>query len=154
GTEIKIQPYETDLINWEREATNPVLTPVEQPNGEEWGTLYNGDADVVKIGDYWVMFYFTDTPVQIGDKVKPNNVIDSFAVSKDMVNWHKSDYKLTEKNTTYARSYAHKTAVVKKNGVVYHYYNAVAYQERAMSLSTPVDRSRVMEAKDITQDGH
>lgn len=154
GPEVMNQAYSTDLINWEREETNPVLTPFEQPNGEEWGTLYNGDADVVKIGDYWVMFYFTDTPVQIGDKIKPNNVIDSFAVSKDMVNWHKSDYKLTEKNTTYARSYAHKPAVVKKNGVVYHYYNAVAYQERAMALSTSVDLSPVKEAKHILENSN
>lgn len=151
GPEVMNQAYSTDLINWDREESNPVLTPFEQPNGENWGTLYNGDADVVKIGDYWVMFYFTDTPVKIGDKIKPNNVIDSFAVSKDMVNWHKSDYQLTSKNSTYARSYAHKPAVVKKNGVVYHYYNAVAYQERGMALATSVDLSPLREAKYVLE---
>ncbi|WP_105567014.1 cadherin-like beta sandwich domain-containing protein [Microbacterium halophytorum] len=154
GPEVMNQAYSTDLINWDREEANPVLTPFEQPNGETWGTLYNGDADVVKIGDYWVMFYFTDTPVKIGDKIKPNNVIDSFAVSKDMVNWQKSAYKLTAKNDTYARSYAHKPAVVKKNGVVYHYYNAVAYQERGMALATSVDLSPVREAKHILQNSN
>jgi predicted GH43/DUF377 family glycosyl hydrolase len=151
GPEVMNQAYSTDLINWQREENNPVLSPFVQPNGDTWGTLYNGDADVVKVGDYWVMFYFTDTPVRIGNKVKPNNVIDSFAVSTDMVHWHKSNIQLTAKNSTYARSYAHKPAVVKKNGVVYHYYNAVAYQERAMALSTSVDLSPVREAKHILE---
>ncbi|MCI1936114.1 MAG: cadherin-like beta sandwich domain-containing protein [Bifidobacteriaceae bacterium] len=154
GPEVMNQAYSTDLIHWTREANNPVLQTVTQPNGEQWGQLYNGDADVVKIGDYWVMFYFTDTPVKIGNKIKPNNVIDSFAVSKDMVHWTKSDYKLTAKNSTFAKSYAHKPAVVKKNGVVYHYYNAVSNQDRNMALSTSVDLSPIKEAKHVLENSN
>ena len=102
GPEVMCQAYSEDLTHWEREATNPVLNQDTSPSGDVWGDSHNADADVVKIGDYWVMFYFTSSP---------GGIIDSFAVSKDMVHWEKSYIPLTERNSTYSSTYAHKPAL-------------------------------------------
>ena len=68
------------------------------------GDSHNADADVVKLG-------------LLGDVLLyqlPGGIIDSFAVSKDMVHWEKSYIPLTERNNTYSSTYAHKPCVVKK----------------------------------------
>ena len=143
GPEVMCQAYSEDLTHWEREATNPVLNQDTSPSGDVWGDSHNADADVVKIGDYWVMFYFTSSP---------GGIIDSFAVSKDMVHWEKSYIPLTERNSTYSSTYAHKPCVVKKNGVVYHYYNAVGSEGRLIALDTSIDLSALQRAQAISPD--
>lgn len=141
GPEVMCQAYSQDLLHWEREATNPVLNQDISPSGAIWGDSHNADADVVKIGDYWVMFYFTSSP---------GGIIDSFAVSKDMVHWEKSYIPLTKRNNTYSSTYAHKPCVVKKNGVVYHYYNAVGSEGRLIALDTSIDLSALQRAQAIS----
>ena len=134
-----------DYTNWERmnndDDTNLLIDAgTISPAGGAWGTMQNGDADVVKIGDYWVMFYFTNH----------GGIIDSFAVSKDLENWELSYMDLIRPNNTWSYEYAHKPCVIKKNGVVYHYFNAVGDQGRNIGLSTSIDLSVLREAKAIT----
>lgn len=143
GPEVMCQAYSEDLINWQREEKNPVLNKDVSPSGENWGDSHNADADVVRIGDYWVMFYFTSSP---------GGIIDSFAVSKDMVNWTKSYLPLTKRNDTYSSTYAHKPCVFKKNGVVYHFYNAVGTEGRLIALDTSIDLTAVKKAQEINPD--
>lgn len=133
-----------DILHWTRMDTNPLIVP---ENG--WGNTHNADPDVVKIGDYWVMFYFTSKPGQSG-------VIDSFAVSKDMTHWQKSFKSLTELNDSWCCWHAHKPCVVKHNGVVYHYYCAVTwYPEyaRTIAVNTSIDLRILKQAQsyDTTQ---
>ena len=133
-----------DILHWTRMDTNPLIVP---ENG--WGNTHNADPDVVKIGDYWVMFYFTSKPGQSG-------VIDSFSVSKDMTHWQKSFKSLTELNDSWCCWHAHKPCVVKHNGVVYHYYCAVTwYPEyaRTIAVNTSIDLRILKQAQsyDTTQ---
>ena len=53
----------------------------------------------------------------------------------------KSYIPLTERNSTYSSTYAHKPKEIKKNGVVYHYYNAVGSEGRLIALDTSIDLS-------------
>jgi predicted GH43/DUF377 family glycosyl hydrolase len=68
--------YSDDLATWRREDRNPVILESTDAGGAAWGAVINGDPDVVKIGEYWVMFYFADTPTEHG-------IVDTFAVSPD-----------------------------------------------------------------------
>ena len=69
-----------------------------------------------------------------------------------MVHWEKSYIPLTERNSTYSSTYAHKPCVVKKNGVVYHYYNAVGSEGRLIALDTSIDLSALQRAQAISPD--
>lgn len=144
GPEVMCGAVSDDLKNWTRMETNPLLNTETSPSGDIWGASHNADADVVKIGEYWVMFYFTSSP---------GGIIDSFAVSKDLQHWQKSFLPLTQRNDTWSSTYAHKPCVVKKNGVVYHYYNAVGSEGRAIAVDTSVDLSVMKTASALMQGG-
>jgi len=139
GPEIMCGATSPDLIHWTRMETNPLLNTDKAPNGGTWGSSHNADADVVKVGDYWVMHYFTATP--------SSGIVDSFAVSTDLVNWQKSYITTTARNSTWSSTYSHKPCVVKNNGVVYHYYCAVGNQGRVIAVDTSIDLSAMQEAR-------
>jgi len=117
GHEWMSMAYSDDLIHWRREESNPVLKASLDQGGRAWGERQTGDCEVVRIGSTWVMVYFTDSPY---------GIIDSFAVSKDLVHWTESHIPLRLRNQPYNCTFAHKPCLFKHNGVVYHYYNAVA----------------------------
>lgn len=116
GPEIMCMAYSDDLLDWTREENNPLLTVTKDESGNQWGAQLSADADVVKIGDTWVMFYFTDSP---------HSIIDTFALSKDMVHWQKSYVPLRSTDKDYNSLCAHKPCVFKYEGVVYHFYCSV-----------------------------
>ena len=85
-----------------------------------------------RVGDLWVMFYF-------GAGWKPK-AFDTFAVSRDLVNWTKWDGPhLVEPSEPWDETYAHKPWVLKHDGVVYHYYCAVGKEGRVIALATSKD---------------
>lgn len=127
GPEKMCIAYSHDLVNWTREENNPALNYTEDLDGNRWGSTHNADADVVKIGDRWVMFYFSDTP---------QGIVDTFAVSEDMVSWRKSYIPLRERDKNYNSDCAHKPCVIKYKGVVYHFYCAVGKEGRVIALAT------------------
>jgi predicted GH43/DUF377 family glycosyl hydrolase len=115
-----------DMTNWKRFGTEPV---VHHPVG------ITGDPQIQKIGDVWVMFYFG----AFWEDRK--GAFNRFACSYDLVNW--TDWtgdNLVESSEPFDELYAHKSYVVKHNGVVYHFYNAVNKKEqRGIAVATSKD---------------
>ena len=115
-----------DMINWTRFQTEPV---VHHPVG------ITGDPQIQKIGDVWIMFYFG---AFWQDR---KGAFNRFACSYDLINW--TDWtgdNLIESSESYDELYAHKSYVVKHNGVVYHFYNAVNKKEqRGIAVATSKD---------------
>jgi predicted GH43/DUF377 family glycosyl hydrolase len=112
-----------DMVTWKRIGNNPVIT-------RHKGIC--GDAQIVRIGDVYVMFYF-------GAFWKPG-AFERFACSYDLVNW--TDWTgedLVSPSEDYDSTYAHKPWVIKWNGVVYHFYNAVGSRGRVIALATSED---------------
>ncbi len=112
-----------DMVTWKRYGENPVITK---------GKGICGDAQIAKIGDIYVMFYF-------GAFWKPG-AFERFACSYDLINW--TDWEgedLLASSEEYDKKYAHKPWVIKWNGVVYHFYNAVGNSGRVIALATSKD---------------
>jgi predicted GH43/DUF377 family glycosyl hydrolase len=112
-----------DMMNWKRFGSGPLITR---------GKGICGDAQIAKIGDIYVMFYF-------GAFWKPG-AFERFACSYDLVNW--TDWQgddLIAPSENYDLEYAHKPCVIKWNGVVYHFYNAVGNEGRVIALATSVN---------------
>jgi len=115
-----------NMLNWKRLGDNPVIT-------RHKGIC--GDAQITKIDDIYVMFYF-------GAFWKPG-AFERFACSYNLVNWtdwHGDD--LVAPSEDYDREYAHKPWVIKWNGTVYHFYNAVGSEGRVIALATSKDLTR------------
>lgn len=124
-----------DMKTWKRYSGNPVFAH------EADGTI-TGDAHIQKMGDVYVMFYFS--AFEPSRKYKAFN---TFAASYDLVNW--TDWKgadLIIPSKNYDELFAHKSYVVKHDGVVYHFYCAVNNTEQrgiAIATSKPMGRSTV-----------
>ena len=115
-----------DMQHWKRFQIDPVM---------HHKIGITGDAVIQKINDVWVMFYFG--AFWEGRK----DAFNRFACSYNLVDW--TDWKgedLIKPSTSFDSKYAHKPFVVKWNGVVYHFYNAVDDKEnRAIAVATSVD---------------
>lgn len=112
-----------DMKTWKRFGENPVITKYS-------GIC--GDAQIAQIGDVYVMFYF-------GAFWKPG-AFERFACSYDLIHWTDWDGEdLIAPSEDYDKTYAHKPWVIKWNGVVYHFYNAVGNRGRVIALATSKD---------------
>lgn len=112
-----------DMMTWKRFGKDPVIT-------RNKGIC--GDAQIAKYNDLYIMFYF-------GAFWKPG-AFERFACSYDLINW--TDWEgpdLIASSEDYDSKYAHKPWVIKWNGVVYHFYNAVGNQGRVIALATSKD---------------
>lgn len=124
-----------DLKHWERYDGNPIFSHEAQ------GTI-TGDAQIAKMGDLYVMFYFSAF-----NPARPYLAYNTFACSYDMVTW--DDWQgddLIYPTKPYDEMFAHKSFVVKHDGVVYHFYCAVNNDEQrgiAVATSRPMGRSKV-----------
>jgi predicted GH43/DUF377 family glycosyl hydrolase len=112
-----------DMVSWKRYGKDPVITK------------YNGicgDAQIAKFNDLYIMFYF-------GAFWKPG-AFERFACSYDLINWTDwSGPDLISSSEDYDKVYAHKPWVIKWDGVVYHFYNAVGEKGRVIALATSKD---------------
>lgn len=118
-----------DMEYWERIGDRPVITK---------GRGICGDAQIVKINEVYVMFYF-------GHNWEDGNpgAFDRFACSYDLVNWTEwKGQNLIEPSEPYDKQYAHKPWVIKWEGVVYHFYNAVGEKGRVIALATSKDMTQ------------
>jgi len=115
-----------DLKHWER---NPIEPVVHHPAG------ITGDPHLQKMGDLWVMFYFG---AFWNDR---QGAFNRFACSYDLVHW--TDWtgdNLLQSSEDFDKRYAHKSCVIRHNGVVYHFYNAVNEKEkRGIAVATSAD---------------
>ncbi|MFC5410350.1 glycosylase [Larkinella bovis] len=123
GFENIAMAVSSDLTHWKRFGQEPLITRK---------TGICGDAQIAKMGDLYVMFYF-------GAFWKPG-AFERFACSYDLVNW--TDWQgedLIAPSEPYDKTYAHKPWVIKWKGVVYHFYNAVGEKGRVIAVATSKD---------------
>ncbi|MBS1565888.1 MAG: hypothetical protein JST39_15980 [Bacteroidetes bacterium] len=118
-----------DMLSWSRFGKDPVL---------DHNTGITGDAYIQQMGDLWVMFYF-------GAFWKnTSGAFNQFAVSRDLIHW--TEWKgdaLIAPSEPYDELFAHKSCVVKYNGVVYHFYCAVDKKEhRGIAVATSVNKGK------------
>lgn len=115
-----------DMKRWKRYSGNPVFAH-EAPG------VITGDAHIQKMGDLYVMFYFS--AFEPSRRYKAYN---TFAVSRDLVHWTDWNGKdLIVPSKPYDELFAHKSYVVKHNGVVYHFYCAVNNaDQRGIAVAT------------------
>ena len=132
-----------DMKTWKRYPGNPVFAH------EADGTI-TGDAHIQKMGDVYVMFYFSAF-----EPSRRYKAFNTFAASYDLVHWTDwtgEDLIIPSKN--YDELFAHKSYVVKHDGVVYHFYCAVNNAEQrgiAVATSKPMGRSAVRFPKTETK---
>ena len=124
-----------DLKKWKRYEGNPVFA-------NEVGGIITGDAQIAKMGDLYVMFYF-----KAYDPSRKYNAFNTFAVSRDLIHWQRWEGEdLIWPTKNYDEMFAHKSYVLKHNGVVYHFYCAVNNDQQrgiAVATSVPMGRSQV-----------
>lgn len=117
-----------DMANWKRFGKDPAINHHKG---------ISGDAVIQKIGDVWVMFYFG----AFWPGRKDYDAFNRFACSYDLVHWTEWDGPdLVAPSEPYDNWFAHKSCVVKHNGIVYHFYCAVnKNQDRGIAVATSVD---------------
>lgn len=118
-----------DMLHWKRFEVDPV---VHHKIG------ITGDGVIQKINNVWVMFYFG--AFWEGRK----DAFNRFACSYDLVHW--TDWNgddLIKPSESFDQKYAHKSFVIKYNGVVYHYYCAVDSKDhRGIAVATSIDKGK------------
>jgi predicted GH43/DUF377 family glycosyl hydrolase len=112
-----------DMVHWRHYGKQPVIDNFKG---------ISGDPQIVRMDDLWVMFYF-------GAGWK-KGAFDTFACSRDLVHWTKwSGEDLIKPSEPWDKTFAHKPWLLKHNGVVYHFYCAVAGDNRTIALATSRD---------------
>ena len=114
-----------DAVNWQRYGDSAVLD----------GTLGNSnnkivaDAQVIQKGNLYIMIYFA---LDYGEKA-----YSTFACSYDLVHWTKwHGEPLIKSEYPWENRHAHKSWIVRHNGVTYNYYCAVnSNNERFIALA-------------------
>ena len=114
-----------DGESWERMGDDPIIFD----DSVEQNQKINGDAQILKYKDLYVMLYF------IYDHQTAYN---TFACSYDLVHWTKwTGEPLIKSEYDWENLYAHKPWMVVDKGVVYHFYCAVNDKgERFIALAT------------------
>ena len=134
-----------DLKKWKRYDGNPIFA-------NEVGGIITGDAQIARMDNLspltthlsplYVMFYF-----KAYDPSRKYNAFNTFAVSRDLIHWQRWEGEdLIWPTKSYDEMFAHKSYVLKHNGVVYHFYCAVNNDQQrgiAVATSVPMGRSAV-----------
>lgn len=119
-----------DMEHWSRWGKDPVL---------DHYTGITGDAVIQQMDSLYVMFYYGAFW-----KDRPKEAFNRFACSYDLVHW--TDWKgedLINSSAPYDDQFAHKSFVVKWQGVVYHFYCAVDKAgHRGIAVATSVDKGK------------
>lgn len=127
--------FSNDMKKWKRYAANPIFAH------DTDGTI-TGDAQIVRFGDLYVMFYFSAF-----NPTREYNAYNTFAASRDMIHW--TDWQgedLIVPSKAYDEMFAHKSYVVKVGGIVYHFYCAVnnaGQRGIAVATNVPLGKSEV-----------
>jgi predicted GH43/DUF377 family glycosyl hydrolase len=107
----------TDLINWERYHANPIVKVGEKGAFDD---LFASDPAVYRYEDYWALFYFGNST--------DGYARDGVAISPDLFHWDKIDKILIDVGApgSIDSQYAHKPALIARDGRLYHFYTAVS----------------------------
>ena len=127
GAERIAMAVSDDMKKWKRFGDGPLINHHKG---------ISGDAYIQRINDTWVMFYFGAfwTGWDQG-------AFNRFAVSNDLIHWKDWEGEdLIQSSEPYDDLFAHKSFVVKHEGIVYHYYCAVNKAgQRGIALATSKD---------------
>lgn len=106
-----------DLIHWTRHPANPVL-PVGGP--ADFDAIFASDPCVLHHEGVWWLFYY--------GLARDGHARDGVAWSHDLRHWTKSGAILVDVGGpgSVDAVYAHKPGIIAKDGVLYHFYCAVA----------------------------
>lgn len=109
--------FSTDLLQWSRNQTNPIIR--NRPGG--FDAKFCADGKVFRDGDHWIMFYFG---------VNDDGAHIMAAFSRDLLHWtaHPDPlYKAGGHPDGLDKQYAHKISIVYNpaNETFYMFYNAV-----------------------------
>ncbi|WP_229239801.1 glycoside hydrolase family protein [Echinicola soli] len=128
GAERIAMAVSDDMVNWERYGDAPLINHHKG---------ISGDAYIQQMGDLYVMFYFG----AFWPDRENTTAFNRFAVSSNLVDWVDWEGEdLISPSEPYDDLFAHKSFVVKHNGVVYHYYCAVNKDEqRGIAVATSKD---------------
>ena len=115
-----------NLRKWERYTGNPIYFH-EAPG------IITGDAQIVRMDSLYVMFYFSAYNPE-----RKYNAYNTFSVSRDLIHWQDwTGEDLITPTKPYDEMFAHKSCVVKHDGIVYHFYCAVNNsQQRGIAVAT------------------
>ncbi len=107
----------SDLVNWERNADNPVIKVGEKGAFDD---LFASDPAVYRHEDWWVLFYFGNS--------SDGHARDGVAISPDLFHWEKANTILIDVGEpgSIDSLYAHKPAMIAHDGRLYHFYTAVS----------------------------
>jgi predicted GH43/DUF377 family glycosyl hydrolase len=127
GAERISMAVSDDMVHWKRYGDHPLINHHQG---------ISGDAVFQKIGDIYVMFYFGAFWPDQGAAA-----FNRFACSYDLVHWTEwTGPHLIEPSENYDGLFAHKSYLIKYNGIVYHFYNAVdKLGNRGIALATSKD---------------
>lgn len=117
-----------NMIDWQRFQEEPLINHHKG---------ISGDAVIQQIDDWYVMFYFGAFWPDREDA----QAFNRFAVSNDLLNWKEWEGEdLIRPSEPYDERFAHKSFVLKHDGVVYHFYCAVNDQDqRGIAVATSKD---------------
>jgi predicted GH43/DUF377 family glycosyl hydrolase len=117
-----------NMIDWQRFQEEPLINHHKG---------ISGDAVIQQIDDWYVMFYFGAFWPDREDA----QAFNRFAVSNDLLNWKEWEGEdLIRPSEPYDQRFAHKSFVLKHDGVVYHFYCAVNDQDqRGIAVATSKD---------------
>lgn len=106
--------WSDDLIHWTRNSDRPVLSGT--PGGWDW--RFVSDPYPVRYKDFWLNFYFG---------YDGHHAQEGLAWSRDLIHWEKLPDPLIPHGDANAQDseHAHKAAVVRHNGILYHFYCGV-----------------------------
>lgn len=115
-----------DGEHWRRYLDKPIIDETKTIDH----LLISGDPQIVKLDDIYVMFFFRS--------IENGGAYNTFAVSENLTDWTIWDGEpLIKPEYDWENIFAHKSCVVKHNGIVYHYYCAVNDKgERFIALAT------------------
>lgn len=115
-----------DGEHWRRYLDKPIIDETKTIDH----LLISGDPQIVKLDDIYVMFFFRS--------IENGGAYNTFAVSENLTDWTIWDGEpLIKPEFDWENVFAHKSCVVKHNGIVYHYYCAVNDKgERFIALAT------------------
>lgn len=105
-----------NLLQWVRVPNNPVLSVDQNPLG--WSSKFRSDPAVFRDGDCWLMFFFGFDGLHAQEGI---------AWSRDGRKWSINPKPIIRYGTPgeIDEIHAHKPSVVRWNGILYHFYNAV-----------------------------
>jgi len=113
--------WSDDLRTWHKHPTNPIVANGSRGGATgAWDCVFAADPQVFSYRDIFVMFYY--------GRDDASNTCDGAAWSRDLLHWEKLPEPLITSGGegSLDSRWAHKPGIIAKDGILYHFYCAVA----------------------------